>query len=575
MNSIQIKTNNDHGLNDLEQKKIKRILVVVMLLAYAAASMAQTDLDEQIYQAQSQFQPTIKDAVKFSDIPEIRDTVKRIKDIQYGITSVPLFPKYQVQTIEAAKMKNEPLNKLYHSLLKVGYAPIYSMPLIEIRLANTRAKESSFGTYLKHFSSTGHLKDVGYSGFSDNVASVFGKRFYKRHTLSGDLNGGRHVYHYYGYDTSINHLDDKSYTRQRYQIIEPKIRLQSHYTDSTHINHNIGLAFYNMQNLYREAENNIKFDAFGSFFVNKEKLNVGFLTDFYNHKQANDTLNDMIVSLSPSFEAQGNKWHADIGLTATMDNFDKKNKFYFYPALNLYYDIYESIVIPYAGVKGGLIKNSLRSLSGENPFVDTTLNYRNTNNKLNIFGGLRGNISSKTSYDASLSYSQFDNLHFFVIDYSGSNQIYNRFDVLYDNASLLNINGQLKYQLNEKINLIGKGNYYLYKPKTLVRPYHKPEFDLTLSGIYNLKSKIILRADVFVMGAQWALTQTGSDGIYTTSPKQLNGWADINFEAEYRYTKMLSFFGRFNNIANQRYYRWERYPSQRFNFMIGLTFVPF
>ena len=575
MNSIQIKTNNDHGLNDLEQKKIKRILVVVMLLAYAAASMAQTDLDEQIYQAQSQFQPTIKDAVKFSDIPEIRDTVKRIKDIQYGITSVPLFPKYQVQTIEAAKMKNEPLNKLYHSLLKVGYAPIYSMPLIEIRLANTRAKESSFGTYLKHFSSTGHLKDVGYSGFSDNVASVFGKRFYKRHTLSGDLNAGRHVYHYYGYDTSINHLDDKSYTRQRYQIIEPKIRLQSHYTDSTHINHNIGLAFYNMQNLYREAENNIKFDAFGSFFVNKEKLNVGFLTDFYNHKQANDTLNDMIVSLSPSFEAQGNKWHADIGLTATMDNFDKKNKFYFYPALNLYYDIYESIVIPYAGVKGGLIKNSLRSLSGENPFVDTTLNYRNTNNKLNIFGGLRGNISSKTSYDASLSYSQFDNLHFFVIDYSGSNQIYNRFDVLYDNASLLNINGQLKYQLNEKINLIGKGNYYLYKPKTLVRPYHKPEFDLTLSGIYNLKSKIILRADVFVMGAQWALTQTGSDGIYTTSPKQLNGWADINFEAEYRYTKMLSFFGRFNNIANQRYYRWERYPSQRFNFMIGLTFVPF
>ena len=59
------------------------------------------------------------------------------------------------------------------------------------------------------------------------------------------------------------------------------------------------------------------------------------------------------------------------------------------------------------------------------------------------------------------------------------------------------------------------------------------------------------------------------------TPKQLNGLVDVNLEGEYRYSKMLSFFARVNNIANQRYYRWERYPTQRFNFMIGLTFVPF
>jgi outer membrane receptor protein involved in Fe transport len=58
-------------------------------------------------------------------------------------------------------------------------------------------------------------------------------------------------------------------------------------------------------------------------------------------------------------------------------------------------------------------------------------------------------------------------------------------------------------------------------------------------------------------------------------PKLLNGWGDMNLEAEYRYSKMLSFFARFNNIANQRYYRWERYPTQKLSFMIGLTFIPF
>ena len=31
-------------------------------------------------------------------------------------------------------------------------------------------------------------------------------------------------------------------------------------------------------------------------------------------------------------------------------------------------------------------------------------------------------------------------------------------------------------------------------------------------------------------------------------------------------------FARFNNIAAQRYYRWDRYASQKFNFMVGLEF---
>jgi hypothetical protein len=550
-------------------------LLFIFFILFSAASMAQNDLHDLNFQAQSEFQPTIKDAIKFSDLPEIKDSVKRISNIKYGITSRPMFAKYQVQTIEPAKIQNEPLTKLYRSLLKAGYGPIYNMPYGEFWISNTRSRDNSDGAHLKHFSSSAHLRDVGYSGFSENQASVFGKRFYKKHTLSGDLKYERNVVHYYGYDTTINKLDDKKYTRQRYQLIEPKIMLQSHYADSTHVNHNIGLSFYNLQNLYREAENNIRLDARGNLFLNKEKLNINFLTDYYNHKQANDTINDLIMSLSPSFEAGGKKWHAEIGLTGTLDNFGAATRFYFYPLLNINYDVYEGLVIPYAGLNGGLIKNSFRRLSTENFFVDTTIHYANTNNKINAFGGLKGNISSNTSYDARVSYSQFDSLHFFAIDYSGTNQVYNRFDVIYDNATLINVTGEVQYRFKEKINLIGKGNYYLYTPKNLERAYHKPEFDMTYSFIYNLKSKIILRADLFVMGTQWARTLVTESTGPVLKSKLLPGWADMNLEAEYRYSKMLSFFARFNNIANQRYYRWERYPSQRFNFMAGITFVPF
>ncbi|MDI1356040.1 MAG: TonB-dependent receptor [bacterium] len=558
-----------------QKRSVAGIIMGIVLCGNALTGSAQTGINDLNYEAKSEFVPTIKDAIKFSDLPEIKDTVKKVDKIKYGIVSKPLFAKYEAQTIEAAKLQNEPLSRLYNSLLKIGYGPIYNMPYAEFWIANTRSKEAAFGAHLKHFSSTTHLKDVGYGGFSDNTVNVFGKKFYKKHTLNGDFNYDRNVIHYYGYDTTINHLEN-DYTKQRYQLIEPKLLLTSHYNDSTHINHAINLGFYNYQNLYRESESNVKLKAKGEMFINKEKFNLNFLTDYYNHKQANDTFNDLIVSINPSFEASGKKWRADIGVTGTLDNMKNVSRFYFYPQLNLQYDIYENLIIPYVGATGGLIKNSFRSLSAENPFVDTTVNsYMNTNNKINLFGGLRGNLSSNTSYDAKVNFAQYDNLHFFVIDYSGPNQIYNQFNLLYDAASVLTVSGQLKYQMREKLNLIAKGGYYIYNTKTLTRAYHKPDYDLTLSGIYNLQSKIILRADLFFMGKQWALSQFEENGSTVLKPKQINGWADLNLEAEYRYSKMLSFFARVNNIANQRYYRWERYPSQRFNFMIGLSFVPF
>jgi hypothetical protein len=555
------------------KRRIEWITVGIITVCWVVAGIAQNDgLKELNYQAQSNFEPSIKDAIKFADLPEIKDTVRRIKDVKYGITSVPIFPKYQVQAIDPAKMQNEPLNKLYHSLLKVGYAPIYNMPLAEFSISNQRSKNQSYGARLKHFSSDAHLRDVGYSGFADNSARVFGRRFYRKHTLSGDIGFTQNMVHYYGYDTSVYYEKNKNVTKQQYRLIDPSLRLQSHYTDSTHVNHDLGLGFYNYQNIDKETENNVRFNGMGNMFLNKEKLNLGVLVDFYNHKQTHDTLNDLIVTLNPSFEAKGKKWTANVGVAGTIDNFRDKTKFFFYPIINMEYDIYESIVIPYAGVSGGLIKNGLRSLSTENPFIDSTVNYRNTNNRYNLFGGLRGNISSNLSYDAKLSYSSYDSLHFFVINYSDANPLNNRYQVIYDNSTLLNVSGQLQYRAAERLNLIAKGNYYLYKPKNLLRAYHKPDLDMTFSAIYNIKSKIILRGDLYILGKQFS--RVPKDSV-TYAPKLIKGWGDVNLEAEYRYSKMLSFFVRFNNIANQRYYRWDQYPRQRFNFMAGLTFVPF
>jgi hypothetical protein len=559
----------ERRLTSRQLRQVKWLIIALILLFGVVMSVAQTGLQDLNFQAQSEFQPSIKDAIKFSDLPEIGDSVKRITGLSYPIASVPMFPKYQVQPIEPARMKDEPLNRLYHSLLKVGYGPLYNMPYGELWMGSTRSRENSYGAHFRHLSSSATLKDAGFSGFSENGFDLAGKKFYRKHTLGGLFNFQQNGVHYYGYDANAFSIP-RERIRQNYQLIEPRITFTSHHADSSHMNNRVELGFYNLKNLHSEAENNIRFDGTGNLFLNREKLNVGLLADYYNHKQSDDTLNDFILSLSPSFEAGGKKWKADVGITATLDNWDDGARFYFYPLLNVHYDIYESMVIPYAGVTGGLIKNSLRRLSSENPFIDTTLNYQNTDKRYDLFAGLRGNLSSLTSYDAKVSYARYNRLHFYLIDYENS-PLFNRFNVLYDDATVLTVTGQLKYQLREKINVAARGNYYMYQTSSLVRAYHRPEYDFTFTTVYNIKSKFILRAELYVMGDQWTLTR--ADNL--SKHKQIPGWADVNLEGEYRYSKMLGFFLRFNNISNQRYYRWERYPVQRLGFMAGLSFVPF
>jgi hypothetical protein len=563
----------------LQKRRIRKLqwfFVAVLILGYVAATLAQTGGIKDIEWSQkSEFEPTIKDATKLGDLPEIKDTVKKIANINYGIVSTPLVSKYEVIPIDAAKMQNEPLSKLYHSLLKVGMGT-YTTPYGEFWINSLRTRDIAYGVHFKHLSSSSHLKDVGYSGYSDNEGEIFAKKFYKKHTLTGEFNYKRNVTHFYGYDSSENKLT-KDYTKQRYQLFEPVVKLQSHYTDSSKINHTIKLGYYNLTDLYNVAENNVKLNTVFNTFINKERLFVAFDADYYNHKLPNDTFNDVIIKLNPYFETHGKKWKADIGVAATLDMFSNQSaaKFYFYPQLNAQYDVYESMIIPYIGINGGLQKNSLRSLSKENPFITSTINYKNSSTKFNVFGGLKGNLSSKTSYDVKASYSIVDSMHFFVTDYTAYGTLDNQYKVVYDNTDLFNVTGQVKYQYKEKIHFIGKGNYYLYKTKNLTRAYHKPDFDLTFSAIYNLKSKIIIKGDIFVIGNQFALTQVSDNFVYTTQPKLMKGIVDINLGAEYRYSKMMSFFINFNNIANTRYYRWEKYPSQRFNLMVGLTFIPF
>ncbi len=568
--------------------------IIVLLIGCAFNGISQNALGEEIYEQKSNFTPVIKDAaVKQTDQPEIVDTVKKITNVTYTSPGIPYKTSFQTSSIEPAKMVNEPLNKLYQSMLKVGFGN-YTMPYADVFFNSLRSKELNWGVRYNHLSSDATFAGLGKTNFSDDNAGLYAKKFYKKHTLSADLNYNRNAIRYYGFSDTIQKINSASNYKQAFQNFQGKLRLQSHYGDTAKsINHDIHLNYYNYGDQYNTFENNVFADALLSKHIEKASLLLPASVDYYNVHGTHDTINNTIGKLYPHVAVGGEKWKGTIGIEGTLDNFSATNsnfspigsKFYVYPRVNIFYDVYQSIIIPYAGLDGGLQKNSYKSLSSVNPFVLSNLDYKNTDNKYNVYGGLRGALSSNLSYDAKVLYGKYNNMAYYLADYNYNakdNPYANRYNVVYMNTNYLNINGQLKYQLKQKLNIIAKGNYYGYTitDTSYVKPWHKPNFDLTFSAHYNLKSKIILKADIFVIGKQWALQQIPNNGNipgpnYVEQAVQLKGIADINLGAEYRYTKMLSFFATFNNIGNFSYYRWDKYPTQRFNFMIGLSFIPF
>jgi hypothetical protein len=556
-------------------RTVIKIISAVFACAFVLDASAQTtekdSLGDYMIVNPTKYTPTITEAFKINDNPVVIDSTKRIPALNYSISSRKEKTTFEVDTIAAAKMEGEKLDKLYRSLVKVGMGN-YTTPYGELFYNNLRSKEYNYGVHLKHISSSATLADKGFAGYSDNQAELYGKKFLKKHTLWGDAGYYRNVVHNYGYDTSLFHLDS-DVTYERYNLISGRAGLQSHLTDSSNINHDLSIGLYSFSDFYKSSEINFKAQGLFSGYYEKQLVKLLAGVDFYNNKTLGDTANNTILFINPSILAKGDKWRAGLGIDARIDIADE-NKFFFYPSVDFSYDPFDHILIPYAGITGGLDKNSYRGLAEENPFVQPGVPLRNSNRKFEVFGGLKGSISSNSSYNARFSYANVINMPFFVND-TTYNLERNRFTVVYDSVKVMNLHGELLIQHSEKLKLIMKGDYNSYKTTHELRAWHRPELELTLSANYNLQDKIIVRADVFAISKQYA--RVGHyDALLnksTVAAKELKGIADVNLGVEYRYTKILSAWINFNNIGATRYYRWNNYPLQRFNVMGGLTFA--
>ncbi len=525
----------------------------------------------------------IANPFKLIESPQFRDSVVPPPNFNYGLVPKRMETEFKIDTIKAAKLKGPggPLDRLYKGYVKAGVGTS-TTPLFDLYYNSLRSRKQSIGAHAKHFSTRGGIPDVGFSGFSENEINLWGKQFMREHSIKVAIDYNRIGVHHYGFleaDTVI----DKKDIKQRFNSFGIGGEVSSYFKDSSRINHNVKLYYNNYSDINSSKEHNMLLDADFRTFFNSEQFILETALDYNSYQRyftplidtdpsEETTINNGILKLTPKIATSGDNWMVRVGL-GVYANMSRSATFHFYPDAEAKYSLFDDIFIPYAGVTGGIKRNSFRSLSTTNPFVLSKVNLLNTNQKYELYGGIRGTISSTTSFNVKVASSTLRDRPYFVNDTTYS--IENQFEVRYDTVNITAISGEISYHKSEKLTFYLRGDFYDYKPKTDDFAWDLPDYQFTLSTVYDLEDKLLARLDVFMVGERVGKTLTGLQGntpIGGEFPVTLDSYVDVNFGLEYRYTKRLSAFINFNNIAAKRYQKWNKYPVQGFNALGGITY---
>src|SRR5690606_4529979 len=106
----------------------------------------------------------------------------------------------------------------------------------------------------------------------------------------------------------------------------------------------------------------------------------------------NKNLDRSLVRITPSISFNQDKVRIKLGASVEVDK-HVSSKTRLFPKADVNVPIAENILYLFGGVDGGMIKNTYRTITKENPFVSSFIAPVNTIKNLELKAGMTGNFS--------------------------------------------------------------------------------------------------------------------------------------------------------------------------------------
>jgi len=565
--------------------KRNRISILILMLSSSVAVFGQNNLNQEVKVIKA-YEPVINDAFKISSLPKIVDTFNVQPTFEYDDDVTPELykTKYKPKQIKPAKLVAEPLPKLYNVYVKGGFG-MYASPLLNVYAGSQRSEKWLWNANVNYTSSNAKVKNEAdervYAGLSKLDLGGSVHRFFKNDMAATVSAGyGNRVNYYYGYNTELNLPSDSLWLKRKDLEDHDGKQSANYYNigasvystnlDSSKLDYKVSLGYSGIRTKDSKGDNVFHFDGYVSYLLDKEFLGVKCTIDNYKSTGLASDVNSAVVDFNPWVGAYGRKWRVKVGVNTYFDQ--RNDKYLFFPDISMQYNIIDYFLLPYVELNGNYKVHDYKDMYFENPFVKSDLRIDPTKTRINLAVGFRGNISSKIAFNIKAEYANISNQYFFVNDTSTLRQ--EKFMVVYDDIMRTHLLGEISFKTNAKFKIGVKGHYYIYDMSKEIEAWHLPKYTLSVDASYNLSDKIIATANIYSISKRQACQyEVNGENKVMPNAKELDGTIDVNLGLEYRFTKRLSSFLDLNNITGSRYYQWNQYANQRFNFMLGLTYA--
>ena len=570
-------------------KQVKFIIIVFLLTQISFSQKKDDNIGTEVVNVVKPYTPTISDAFKVKETPTLDDDdTSKKENIKYNIFSFPVASTFAPSKGKAANVDKSPDEKIFSNYLTLG-AGNYGTVNAELFVTQNISNTDYFGGMLRHNSSQGVIKDVVLDDkfFNTAVDLTYGSRT-KAMSWNADLGYQHQVYNWYGIHPGI--FDDMTIAsineQQTYHTlyVGGKLGLSECFLKESTVK------FTRFWDAFGSAENRFVAKPSMEFDIVEQKIKANFVLDYVNGS-FNKTFNGggsfkygfTNVGFQPSVKIQNDDVviNAGVGFFYSAAQETGQSKFFIYPQVTGSLKIVGDLMIFYAGLEGTLQQNSYHDFVQENFFVSPTLTIAPTNQKYDIYAGLKGKLANRVSYNVRGSYKNEEGKALFksnIYDiFNGNNDGYtfaNSFDVVYDKIKTVSFFGELKADFSKNVSFGVNGTFSSFITDLEKEAWNLPAVKVASTLDVIISPKWYAGTSLFFVGERKDIFRQSTLTLPFPPDENvtLKSYFDINAHLGYKYSERFSFFLKGNNLANQNYQRWSNYPVQGLQILGGASY---
>jgi len=539
-------------------------LFTIALLCGPLATYAQDDLSGTVI-VPNDIKVKLEDALKI-DIPPAQDEGIKLQKPDMSYTTDPyLVPgptyKTKLQPATLGKIINKELQQCFVKGAFGNFGTLYG----EAFLNSLRNRTTLYSIDLKHYSGDGPVKN---SGFSTNSVDLFGSQiFAAKYDLSASLGFRGDVNRFYATLPDSLQPKNASSDKQTFSDFHTQVHFANTGADTGALRYQLGVAYYFFGDAFKTNENDITVVASGDEPIKDNHIVADGSFDYMNYKNEL-SINRTLLRINAGYDLKAGILRAHLGFKTANETEGNVSTFHFYPDLRAEADLVEKYLTVIGGLTGNLEKNTFRGYAYENPFIVSDPLLKNTNEKFNLYGGVKGSFSSNSSFLVSVAFKNYHNMYFYIQDTTDRRKYVPVYDT--GTTTVINVHGELAWSFMEDLDLSTKIDLNSYSVSTLKiqKPFERPAFEWMVTGNYNIAHKITFGADLFFVGSRDA-TDLSFKQVTTLKP-----YIDLNVHASYAFAnvKGLKVFLELNNIFGNQYEVWNYYPVRGFQILGGVSY---